>query len=200
MTETGLVQLTDGIAISTSLLTKMKSHLRIIGNDGDDEYLKDLIKSAEDIIENYCLTPLRIKQYRATYPAYFLNTRNMQNLYLYRNPVISVDSFTMMDYNNVAQTVTDYQLRTTKWPAVLCPLPGQFWPIARYRTLEAIVITFTAGYGEGLCPGRYSAALRALVSHMYEFREPVWASGAVPYDVPHTLQPLLDSLRYGGFL
>lgn len=203
MIEYGLVELTRN-STSPMSANEAKSHLRIIGNDGDPEYIQTLIDTAEAMVEEWTMIVLRRKQYVVTYPSFMTTQRNMQTIYLPRNPVVSVDSFTMLDINNDPQIVTNSQLRTSLWPARLQPLAGQFWPLSKYRTMESIRVEFTAGFQAGSKDPRYmksKLAMRYLLSHMYENREFVIAdSGAVPYALPYSLKELINSLRYGGFL
>lgn len=200
MQDSGITELTV-IGSSPLSLADAKKHLRIIGLDADDAYIQLCIDSAEAILERRTMIALRRKTYRQTFPAFMYTGRNMQSLYLFRNPVVSISSFTMVDIDGTPQTVTNSQLRSSQWPATLCPIAGQYWPIAKYRTLEAIVVDFTAGYAFGKCPADMQLALRYLVSHLYENREFVIAdSGAVPYALPYSLEALIKSFRYGGFV
>lgn len=203
MIEYGLVEVSR-ISTSPMSMKEAKAHLRIIGNDADPDYIQTLIDTAEAMLEELTMIALRRKIYTVTFPSFATTQRNMQNLYLPRNPVISVDSFTMQDINNVPQTVTNSQLRSSMWPATLAPLAGQFWPLSKYRTMEAIKVTFTAGFLGNSTDPRFiksKAAMRYLLSHMYENREFMIAdSGAVPYALPYSLKELINSLRYGGFL
>lgn len=200
MQDSGLTQLTT-VGASPLTLDDAKKHLRIIGLDADDAYIQLCIDSAEAILERRTMIAMRYKTYRQTFPAFLHTARNLQSLYIMRNPVVSIQSFTMVDINDTAQAVTNYQLRSSQWPATLCPRAGQYWPIAKYRTLEAITVNFTAGYATNQCPADILLALRYLVSHLYENREFVIAdSGAVPYALPFSLEALIKSFRYGGFV
>jgi len=201
MVENGLIK--SGVVSTTSPLSlvEAKRHLRMIGVDSDDAYIQDCIDSAEAIIEEQTRLALRRSEYTASFPSFLTTQRNMQNLYLNRNPVVSITGFTMIDINDTPQTVSLYQLRTSLFPATLAPQAGRFWPLSKYRTMEAIQVVFVAGYADGQLPPKLKLAMRYLVSHLYEFREPIIAqSGVLPYELPRSITALLNSLRYGGFV
>jgi hypothetical protein len=98
-----------------------------------------------------------------------------------RCPLYSIDLFQYTDISTGNPVVmvadTDYQVKG-KEPGRLQPAYGQAWPIARW-SLEAILIRFTAGYGDtsaspviGVdCPEKYKTAIKLMVSHWYENRE-----------------------------
>ena len=200
MIENGLIKSVQGLTSPLSLL-EAKRHLRIIGVDSDDAYIQDCIDSAEAILEEQTMLALRQSQYVSTFPSFMTTLRNMQNLYLYRNPVVNIISFTMLDIDNIPRTVTNYQLRTSLYPATLAPLAGQFWPLSKYRTMEAIRVEYTAGFASFALPPKLKLAMRYLVAHLYEMREPIIAqSGVLPYEIPKSITALINSLKYGGFM
>jgi uncharacterized phiE125 gp8 family phage protein len=113
-----------------------------------------------------------------------------------RWPVQAVSSVKYYDANNVLQTVagTVYQIDAASKPARLMLQSGQSWP-ASYPRPGAVQIAFTAGYGDEPedVPETLRVAVKALVAHWHEYREPV-VDGQV-YEVPYHVTCLVAPHR-----
>jgi uncharacterized phiE125 gp8 family phage protein len=113
-----------------------------------------------------------------------------------RWPVSSVTSVTYPDENNVDQIVasTVYAIDSSSKPARLALQSGQSWP-APYPKPGAVRIRFVAGFGATpeAVPEPLRVAIKALVAHWYEYREPMIE--AVPYTIPMHVAALVAPHR-----
>jgi hypothetical protein len=105
-------------------------------------------------------------------------------IHLPRSPVSAVTAITYLDPSGVLQTlpVFDgvyppdqpycYILDTDSEPARIAPGSNRPWPVTLAQQ-SAVSITFTAGYAsKSLLPLNLKQAMKLLVSHYYENREP----------------------------
>ncbi len=91
-------------------------------------------------------------------------------------PLQSVTSITYLDTAGDSQTLAAsvYQVDIHSKPARIMVAQGQSWPATQSGTFNAVTITYVAGYGaQGVVPEEYKQAIRLMVAHMYEHREPV---------------------------
>jgi hypothetical protein len=90
-----------------------------------------------------------------------------------RYPLASIVSVTAFDEagNGTVITVPDvFDVDTYQQPGRMALKRGQTWPIA-LRTINAIQIDYTAGYGNAAAvPGPIKRAIRNMVAHMYSHR------------------------------
>jgi uncharacterized phiE125 gp8 family phage protein len=69
---------------------------------------------------------------------------------------------------------------------------GETWPSTTLRTANGVCITFVAGYGAAAdVPKKVKQAMLLLIGHLYENREAVATSGAIPKEVPLAVDALL---------
>lgn len=187
-----------------------KSHSRILGRDALDADITEYIKVAADYIEGETNLTLCPTQYRMTldrfptyygtqlYPYDFVNSM----FRLPRFPVISVDSIVYMDVQGNTQTLNNsvYQLANSKSPARISPVQGQLWPFTNPFELQAVAVTFTAGYAsQSLIPPIARQAVRFLFAHFYENREALVATVGEPASLPYGLKAIIRKLKTFGF-
>jgi hypothetical protein len=90
-----------------------------------------------------------------------------------RYPLQSVDDVTVFDEpgNPASVTVANvFDVDTYQKPGRMALRRGQTWPVA-LRTVNAIQIDYTAGYGNAAAvPGPIKRAIRNMVAHMYSHR------------------------------
>ena len=67
------------------------------------------------------------------------------------------------------------------------------WPSIVLRPANGVCVTFQPGYGDAATnvPQRIRQAIKLLISHWYENREPVSTSGAIPKEMPFSVESLL---------
>ena len=87
-------------------------------------------------------------------------------------PLISITTFAYTDSNGTAQTLTDgtdYQLDTDSEPGLLTPEPGTVWPSTEADRLNALQITYTAGFGADhtSVPASLKQAMLMLIDHWF---------------------------------
>lgn len=171
-------------------LNDVKAQSRITSLD-EDEYLVALIAAARDKIENYLSMQFCTATWNLTLDA-FANP-----IELPRWPLKTIDSIKYLDANGVEQTLaaTTYEAVTNVTPGLVRLAYLKTWPSIRSYP-DAVRIRYTAGYGatSSTIPARAKQALRLLVAHWYESREPV-VTGTIIADVPESYKSLLWSLK-----
>lgn len=114
-------------------------------------------------------------------------------------PVQSIESITYFDGSNVQQTlnVADFHLYGEEDWAYIVPKENKSWP-STYVRLDAITITFKAGFGDlsSDVPESIRHAIRLLVVHWFENRG-VAVVGTIVAELPAALQSLISINRKG---
>jgi uncharacterized phiE125 gp8 family phage protein len=185
------VVLTEAPAVEPISLAEAKAHLRIDAAD-EDALLTSLITAARMFVERTLGVALITQGW-----SYFLDYWPPSCcVTLPIVPVQSVGAVTL-HHGTGGSTTLDaaaYVVDTLSEPARLV-LKGALPPVLS-RELNAFEIAFTAGHGDeaGDVPAPIRHALKLLVAHWFERREPVVLSGA-PQDVPATVAGLLLPYR-----
>jgi uncharacterized phiE125 gp8 family phage protein len=175
-------------------LAVAKAHLRIDSTD-EDASITAWITAAREWCENY--------QNRT----YITRTRtlkldrfpgNSEYIELPYPPLAGVTSIAYLDSAGASQTLaltTDYLVDTTTEPGRVYLPHGKTWPDV-YDQLQAVTITYPAGYGTlpANVPVRYRQAILLFVGHCYENREAVGevghiAGAPIPFGVMELLGP-----------
>ena len=175
-----------GLPVSTA---EAKAHMRVSITD-DDSLIDGLISAATNDIEKR----LRRKLIEETV-TYSLDSFPgfAETILLPWAPLQSVTSIAYTDTQGDSQTLSSsyYQVSTSGITGRIAPVYGQTWP-ATYPQLDAVVITYVAGYGDEASdvPQNIRMAVKTLVAHWYENREAV-VTGMVSNDVAKTLDYLL---------
>lgn len=119
-----------------------------------------------------------------------------QRIYLPRPPLQSVTSITYVDANGTTQTLSSslYQVSTDGSPGFVEPAFGQSWPSVRSETIEAVKITYVAGFGDDAenIPAQYQNLIHELVAFRFMNR------GDTDQDIPRHIKWSLQSLRCGA--
>lgn len=95
-------------------------------------------------------------------------------------PVQSVTAVTYLDDSGDSQTVdaADYEAKLYLTPPVVSRAYGVEWPTTLIGELQAVSVTFVAGYETAAdVPAAAKAAILLLVSHWYRSREAVGQAG-----------------------
>lgn len=112
-------------------------------------------------------------------------------------PLQSLTSLTTYDMDDSASVfdVTQLIVSVDRTPGRIGLKAGAVWPIAT-RGVDGVKIIWVAGYGDEAAdvPEDFKHAIKLLVSHFYEFRQPVQvakAGGALemPWSVDALLNP-----------
>lgn len=87
-----------------------------------------------------------------------------------------------------------YQLDTYSKPAILAPAPGTLWPSTQLERMNAVQITYTAGWADAAAvPTPIKQWMLIRIAQLYEHREEVAAGFSVAL-MPH-VDRLLDGFR-----
>lgn len=114
-------------------------------------------------------------------------------------PVASITSITSYALDGTASTVSasTYRLDTFAIPPRVVLVTGNTWPTGG-RALNSGTVRLVAGTAAGSVPGPLRQAVLLLVAHLYEQREPVALSGAVPKVLPFAVEALLGPYLLRG--
>lgn len=180
-------------------VAELRSHLRVDFSD-DDNLLLDLEAAAEELLAELANRSLLPTTWRLTLDSWPRD----RVIRLPRGPLRSVASITYTDHDGDVQTLdpSTYRADSTDEVARIVEAVGASWP----NPLEvpgSITVQYVAGYDEpgatgadvihGGVPARAKHAIRLLVAHYYELREPV-VLGASPAEIPSHLSDLISSL------
>lgn len=192
-------------------LAEAKAHLRV-SIDDDDDLISELIATARELCELWTSRAFLTTTFRLTLNRFpgqlfdpwgvFRNTEREPYGVLFPIPIpvadlISVTSLSYVDVNG-STVVLDpslYQVETGA-PGRVYPAYGRTWPASRIQA-EAITIVFVAGFtaDPAQLPKRVKAAIKLLVSHLYENRE---ATTVVKLEeTPFALQSMVALLDWG---
>lgn len=145
-----------------------KTHLRIDHTD-EDTYIGTLVTTArlslEAMTRRAFVTQTRVARYDS-FPAVFEH---------HRSPLQSVSSIAYIDTAGASQTLSAslYSVDTYTEPGRVIPAYGESWPSTRI-VMNAVTETYIAGYGAAAAvPENVKHCIKRLLSHWYEFREPM---------------------------
>ncbi len=180
-----------------------KDHLRV-DHDDENDYIDTLITTARQRIEATLNRTLITTTWKVTldnFPnSYWWNvwTCGNQWLELPRPRLLTVSSivYTSQDGTPTTWSSSNYNVDTQSEPGRVMPIYTGFWPIPRWD-MATVAITYTAGYGATAAsvPACIKHALKLLVSHYYELREPVNV-GNIVTDIPMSIDYLLATERW----
>jgi uncharacterized phiE125 gp8 family phage protein len=111
-------------------------------------------------------------------------------------PLASVTSIEYVDTAGASQTLSAslYTVDSKTQPGRIVPSFGNSWPSVR-SVANAVTVTYVAGYGAAAAvPAKIKHAIKLLVAHLNEMREP-FVAGTIVSDVPMSVEMLLDALR-----
>lgn len=188
-------QVTVAPTVEPVSLVEAKKHLRVEITD-DDDLINALIKAAREHCEMF------------TKRAFITQTIVMKmdcfpsgrQFLLPRPKAISITSIQYIDEDGATQTFSSgsYTLDSSSEPARVALLPDEEWPDTQDDRINAVTVTFTAGYGATAAsvPSRAKQAILLLIGHWYENREQV-VMGAIPTELPFAVRALLAGLEVG---
>ncbi len=177
-------------------LAEAKTHIRVDISD-DNTLITSYIQSATDFAETFTArvfltTTLTLKRDRfPRCPSEFL---------LPRPPLQSITSITYTDTDGDSQTVDSsvYDVDTFNEPGRITMAYNQIWPQSRGDT-NNVVVTYVGGYGApDAVSDQIKTAIKMLVGHWYEHREPV-VFGTMVKNVPITVDRLLTQYKVTDF-
>ena len=150
-------------------LVEAKLHCKVDAND-DDALITALIVAARRLAEQQTGCALVTQSWRQTFDAF-----PAAAIALERPPLASVQTVKYYDTDGTLQTLGSgaYTVHTSGQLGLVAPAYGTTWPATRDR-LEAVEITFTAGYGNAaVVPQEIKQWMLLQIGHWYENREAV---------------------------
>jgi uncharacterized phiE125 gp8 family phage protein len=184
-------------------LAEAKKHCRIDTDITDqDTLISALIQSAREWAENHCRRSFVRRTLELRLDCFPGEIR------LPRGPVSSVTSVKYTDQDGSEATVAtaDYQVDIYGTPPRIVPAFGVVWPTPKFGALNAVLVTYVAGYAPGATsptdhaenvPQAVKAALKLIVGHLYEHRE--LAAAQAMTEVPFAVRALLAPYEVRDF-
>jgi uncharacterized phiE125 gp8 family phage protein len=173
-------------------LAEAKAHLRIDGSD-EDALLTSLITAARMVVER----TLSLALVTESWSLYLDGWPRSGTIALPIHPVQAVTAVRVYDPDDTPTVVNaeSYSVDVLSEPARLVLSAGAV-QLSSARLLNAFEVAFTAGYGDEASdvPAPIRHALKLLVAHWFEQREPV-VLGSAPQEVPATVAGLLLPYR-----
>lgn len=138
-------------------IDELKDQLRITTRD-EDALLQRYVAAAIELSEEYLWRQIGAAKYRLSmkrfpkgrYGKLSVFGREDNSIEVERCPVLAIDSITYVDTDGDRQTLDsskyDFVGGEEFEPALIAPAYGEYWPSVR-KQADAVVVTFTAGYG-----------------------------------------------------
>lgn len=174
---------------SPVLLDDARSHLRVTGSD-EDMLITQQLAAAVAAVSERTGRRLGTETWSASYSSV------SGDLDLPMAPVQSITSITYWDANDAQQTaqLTDFYFFADDDFATLRPKPGRAWPSANSNRMDAITVTFVAGYSP--IPAPLRTAVLMTLGHLFENREAV-SVGLSVAEFPVGVADMVDLYRRG---
>jgi uncharacterized phiE125 gp8 family phage protein len=169
-------------------LTEIKAHLRV-DHDEEDALIMLYAKAAREKVEAYTGRKL----VKATYTMQLDDLEG--DIYLFPNPVISVEQITYYDSNDAQATLSSgvYTFDNYNTPAFIYERTNQDYPGTNGER-NNVAINYTVGYENAEdVPSNAKAAILFITGFLYENRQAV--STLQSYEVPLGIKFLLDPLK-----
>jgi uncharacterized phiE125 gp8 family phage protein len=178
-----------------------------VTNTDEQVLIARYILAARQHAETYTRRALVTQTWRQTFDYYWPSQYSRDSSWAYggkryrielaKPPLISVTSLTYYDTTGVVQTLDPTQYVTgllDSGVSAIEPVYGVLWPTVQ-RRLEAISVTFTAGYGDDVStlPEQVPLAILMMVSDFYDNRGSAMATEQ--YEMPLGVCELLNDLR-----
>ena len=185
------IEVSTPASIDPVTTAEAKTHMRVETSD-DDTYIAGLISAATSYAQDrtnrqFINATLKLRMDG------FMGTQ----LWLPRAPLSSVSSITYLDSEDASQTLASsyYKVDTYSLPGRVRLADGESWPTTTDNP-QSVTITYVSGYGTATSdvPEGIRLAIRMLVSHWYESREPI-VTGTIVAKVPMTVDALLMQYR-----
>lgn len=187
----GLQLITDALIeplITAALKTQVKVPQSVSIHDRE---LDAIAKAARKATERYTRRAWNNQTWKLTLKSFPYACRSIQ---LPRPPLVSVTSLAYVDSSNVPQTLaenTEFVVRTNSHPGLIVLKPSESWPTTEPEEMEAVTITYVAGYGTtpSVVPEEARQAILALTDY--------WWTNPDKRDVPQFVKNMLDGLHCG---
>ena len=165
-----------------------------VDSDVDDALINSYIKAARIYATNINGRGMARATYTLTAP------RFPTEFILPRPPFSTVTSIKYYDTNGTQQTLADtvYSVDTGSEPGRVVLAYNQSWPTIR-DVYNAVQVVYVSGYASAAAvPENFKQAMRMLIAHWFEYREPIIVGGAVS-NVPLSVETLLMTDRLNAY-
>ena len=158
----------------------------------EDDYLNSLITSARQYAEGFQRRAYITQTWELWLDSF--PSKSCINIPL---PPLQAIGLSVKYYDtNDAETEfssTNYFVDVKSEPGRIGLNYGKTWPSTTLRPIGGVCIEFVAGYGDAASdvPTKVKQAILLLISHWYENREPVAITGAMPKEIPFSVEALL---------
>jgi uncharacterized phiE125 gp8 family phage protein len=190
-----LICVTEPVVEPVSL-AEAKLHMRVEIDD-DDTLIAGLITAAREHLESTARPQLAMLTQTWRYVADAWPVGDTLELRPY--PLQSVSSIKYTSDAGVEATLasSNYVVDSYSEPGRVRLKSTAGWPSTTLAALNGLVVEFVAGYGNTPAdlPQRLRQSVLLLVAHWYENREPVVVSGAMPKELPLSIQSLMRHWR-----
>lgn len=174
-------------------LAEAKAQCRVDITD-DDGYLDQLIATARRVCEEWASPRLAMLSQTWLYVADEFPSSDTIELEV--GPLQSVTSIKYTDEDGTVATFasTNYLVDTYSKRGRIRLKSSSSWPAVTLREMNGLVVEFVAGYGDTATavPEHFRHAVKMLVEHWYEAREPVATAGSMK-EIPFTVNALMAS-------
>jgi uncharacterized phiE125 gp8 family phage protein len=173
-------------------LAQVKLHTRISHSE-DDTWLTMAIVVARQYIEKTCELSLITQTRRTTFAGF-----HKPWLTLAYGPTISITTIEYYDQANALQTLATYQAALESNPCLIVPAAGQPWPSTMPNRIDAVKVTYVAGYGAAEnVPAALKQGILLLVDFWYSNRSAVEMGSPGP--IPFGVDALLNLFASGNY-
>jgi len=173
-------------------LAQVKLHSRISHSE-DDSWLTMAIVVARQYIEKTCELSLITQTRRTTFGGF-----HKPWLTLAYGPTISITTIEYYDQANALQTLATYQAALESNPCLIVPAAGQPWPSTMPNRIDAVKVTYVAGYGAAEnVPAALKQGILLLVDFWYSNRSAVEMGSPGP--IPFGVDALLNLFASGNY-
>lgn len=173
-------------------LAQVKLHSRISHSE-DDTWLTMAIIVARQYIEKTCELSLITQTRRTTFAGF-----HKPWLTLAYGPTISITTIEYYDQANALQTLSTYQAALESNPCLIVPAAGQPWPSTMPNRIDAVKVTYVAGYGAAEnVPAALKQGILLLVDFWYSNRSAVEMGSPGP--IPFGVDALLNLFASGNY-
>ena len=153
-------------------VSDLQSQMNMDITDDDGKLSRVLIAAREmfEMDSGVTLMPTVWAAYIDHFP-WYEESYDRRTVKLARGPVSAVSSIVYTNPANTTATLdpSTYQVDLRRTPARIMPLWGQAWPVVRFSTVNAITVTFTAGYASAdLVPKKAIQAILMLAGYWVE--------------------------------
>ena len=179
-------------AVEPVTLEQVKNHSRITHIE-DDSWLLMAMVVARQYVEKTCELSLITQTRRTTFDGF-----RKPWLTLAYGPTLSISEIQYYDQTNTLQTLASYQAALETNPCLIVPAPGQPWPQTMPNKMDAVKVTYVAGYGDPEnVPAALKQAILLLVDHWYSNRSAVEMGSPGP--IPFGVDSLINLFASGNY-